>query len=36
MNGLDLDKAWKEGTHIFKLHGYKTRARKIHTSFEIL
>ena len=28
MNGLDLDKAWKEGTHIFKLHGYKTRARK--------
>jgi len=28
IRGLDLDKTWNEGAHVFKLHGYKSRARK--------
>ena len=28
MRGLDLEKTWNEGSHVFKLHGYKSRARK--------
>ena len=28
MRGLDLTKIWNEGSHVFKLHGYKSRARK--------
>ena len=28
MRGLDLTKIWNEGSKQFKLHGYKTRARK--------
>ena len=28
IRGLDLTKIWNEGTHKFKLHGFKNRARK--------
>ena len=28
IRGLDLTKIWNEGTHKFRLHGFKNRARK--------